>query len=76
MADDEDDYNPFDHRVIDKPNSWVKSTWILIMSNLMIKLSYSTMGSLAHLLKSFLGTGVLAMAAAIGNAGNLTHDNN
>lgn len=40
----------------------------------MMKLSYSTMGSLAHLLKSFLGTGVLAMAAAIGNAGNLTHN--
>lgn len=31
------------------------------------------MGSLAHLLKSFLGTGVLAMAAAIGNAGNLNN---
>ncbi|CAO1407954.1 unnamed protein product [Diamesa hyperborea] len=51
LADNEDDYNPFEHRVIDKPNS--------------------TMGSLAHLLKSFLGTGVLAMAAAIGNAGLL-----
>lgn len=46
-----DDYNPFEHREIDKPNS--------------------TMGSLAHLLKSSLGTGILAMPAAFKNAGLL-----
>uniref|UniRef100_A0A336MRI7 CSON000253 protein n=1 Tax=Culicoides sonorensis TaxID=179676 RepID=A0A336MRI7_CULSO len=46
-----DDYNPFEHREVEKPNS--------------------TMGSLAHLLKSSLGTGILAMPAAFKNAGLL-----
>ncbi|XP_063705086.1 proton-coupled amino acid transporter-like protein pathetic [Culicoides brevitarsis] len=46
-----DEYNPFEHRETEKPNS--------------------TMGSLAHLLKSSLGTGILAMPAAFKNAGLL-----
>nr|XP_019555078.2 proton-coupled amino acid transporter-like protein pathetic [Aedes albopictus] len=48
---DDDDYNPFEHREIDKPNS--------------------TSGSLIHLLKSSLGTGILAMPVAFKNAGLL-----
>lgn len=48
---DDDDYNPFEHRQIDKPNS--------------------TSGSLIHLLKSSLGTGILAMPVAFKNAGLL-----
>lgn len=48
---EDDDYNPFDHREIDKPNS--------------------TSGSLIHLLKSSLGTGILAMPVAFKNAGLL-----
>lgn len=48
---DDDDYNPFDHRETDKPNS--------------------TSGSLIHLLKSSLGTGILAMPVAFKNAGLL-----
>lgn len=46
-----DEYNPFEHREVEKPNS--------------------TMGSLAHLLKSSLGTGILAMPAAFKNSGLL-----
>ncbi|XP_062558473.1 proton-coupled amino acid transporter-like protein pathetic [Armigeres subalbatus] len=48
---DDDDYNPFEHRQTDKPNS--------------------TSGSLIHLLKSSLGTGILAMPVAFKNAGLL-----
>ncbi|XP_055624760.1 proton-coupled amino acid transporter-like protein pathetic [Toxorhynchites rutilus septentrionalis] len=50
LADD-DDYNPFEHRQLEKPNS--------------------TSGSLIHLLKSSLGTGILAMPVAFKNAGLL-----
>lgn len=50
-SDDDDEYNPFEHREVDKPNS--------------------TAGSLAHLLKSSLGTGILAMPMAFKNAGLL-----
>ncbi|XP_055698941.1 proton-coupled amino acid transporter-like protein CG1139 isoform X2 [Phlebotomus papatasi] len=49
--EDEEDYNPFVHRVVEKPNS--------------------TGGALAHLLKSSLGTGILAMPMAFKNAGLL-----
>uniref|UniRef100_A0A182SJ42 Amino acid transporter transmembrane domain-containing protein n=1 Tax=Anopheles maculatus TaxID=74869 RepID=A0A182SJ42_9DIPT len=45
------EYNPFEHRQIEKPNS--------------------TAGSLIHLLKSSLGTGILAMPVAFKNAGLL-----
>lgn len=48
---DDEEYNPFEHRQIDKPNS--------------------TSGSLIHLLKSSLGTGILAMPVAFKNAGLL-----
>lgn len=48
---EDDDYNPFEHRQIEKPNS--------------------TSGSLIHLLKSSLGTGILAMPVAFKNAGLL-----
>lgn len=51
QIEEDDDYNPFDHRQIDKPNS--------------------TSGSLIHLLKSSLGTGILAMPVAFKNAGLL-----
>lgn len=47
----DDTYNPFEHRVIDKPNT--------------------TIGALMHLLKSSLGTGILAMPNAIKNSGLL-----
>ncbi|KAF5295596.1 hypothetical protein FQR65_LT10399 [Abscondita terminalis] len=47
----EDDYNPFDHRVVEHPTS--------------------TIGSLIHILKSSLGTGILAMPNAFKNAGLL-----
>uniref|UniRef100_A0A2M4A0X7 Putative amino acid transporter n=1 Tax=Anopheles triannulatus TaxID=58253 RepID=A0A2M4A0X7_9DIPT len=50
MTDDAE-YNPFEHRQIEKPNS--------------------TTGSLIHLLKSSLGTGILAMPVAFKNAGLL-----
>ncbi|XP_058459149.1 proton-coupled amino acid transporter-like protein pathetic [Malaya genurostris] len=49
-AEDEE-YNPFEHRQTENPNS--------------------TAGSLAHLLKSSLGTGILAMPVAFKNAGLL-----
>lgn len=45
------EYNPFEHRQIEKPNT--------------------TTGSLIHLLKSSLGTGILAMPVAFKNAGLL-----
>jgi proton-coupled amino acid transporter len=48
---DDDDYEPFEHRQVEKPNT--------------------TTGSLVHLLKSSLGTGVLAMPMAFKNAGLL-----
>lgn len=48
---EDDEYNPFEHRQIDQPNS--------------------TSGSLIHLLKSSLGTGILAMPVAFKNAGLL-----
>ncbi|KAF5270108.1 hypothetical protein FQA39_LY08520 [Lamprigera yunnana] len=47
----EDDYNPFEHRVVEHPTS--------------------TVGSLIHILKSSLGTGILAMPNAFKNAGLL-----
>lgn len=47
----DDDYNPFEHRVIEHPTS--------------------TLGSLIHILKSSLGTGILAMPNAFKNAGLL-----
>lgn len=46
-----DAYNPFEHRVVDHPNS--------------------SLGSLVHLLKSSLGTGILAMPLAFKNGGLL-----
>ncbi|XP_031340490.1 proton-coupled amino acid transporter-like protein pathetic isoform X2 [Photinus pyralis] len=46
-----DDYNPFEHRNVEHPNS--------------------TVGALIHLLKSSLGTGILAMPVAFRNAGLL-----
>ncbi|XP_058827303.1 proton-coupled amino acid transporter-like protein CG1139 [Topomyia yanbarensis] len=48
---EDDEYNPFEHRQTENPNS--------------------TSGSLAHLLKSSLGTGILAMPVAFKNAGLL-----
>ncbi|XP_023942040.2 proton-coupled amino acid transporter-like protein pathetic [Bicyclus anynana] len=45
----EKEYNPFEHRRVEHPNS--------------------TIGSLVHLLKSSLGSGILAMPAAFKNAG-------
>lgn len=50
-ADNDDDYNPFEHRTTEKPNS--------------------TVGSLVHLLKSSLGSGILAMPMAFKSAGLL-----
>ncbi|KAG4076176.1 hypothetical protein HA402_014725 [Bradysia odoriphaga] len=47
----DDEYNPFEHRQVEKPNS--------------------TSGSLIHLLKSSLGTGILAMPMAFKNSGLL-----
>ncbi|KAG5683580.1 hypothetical protein PVAND_012853 [Polypedilum vanderplanki] len=49
LAYDDEDYNPFEHRVVENPNT--------------------TAGALAHLLKSSLGTGILAMPNAFNNAG-------
>ncbi|XP_059619423.1 proton-coupled amino acid transporter-like protein CG1139 isoform X2 [Phlebotomus argentipes] len=49
--EDEENFNPFEHRVVAKP--------------------FSTGGALAHLLKSSLGTGILAMPMAFKNAGLL-----
>ncbi|XP_031339712.1 proton-coupled amino acid transporter-like protein pathetic isoform X2 [Photinus pyralis] len=46
-----DDYNPFENRNVEHPNS--------------------TVGALIHLLKSSLGTGILAMPVAFKNAGLL-----
>lgn len=48
----EKDYNPFEHRKVEHPNS--------------------SIGSLVHLLKSSLGSGILAMPAAFKNAGLVT----
>lgn len=45
----EKEYNPFEHRQVEHPNS--------------------SLGSLVHLLKSSLGSGILAMPAAFRNAG-------
>ncbi|XP_031340853.1 proton-coupled amino acid transporter-like protein CG1139 [Photinus pyralis] len=47
--DSNEDYNPFEHRVIEHPTS--------------------TMGSLIHILKGSLGTGILAMPYAFKHAG-------
>ncbi|KAK5643871.1 hypothetical protein RI129_007716 [Pyrocoelia pectoralis] len=46
-----DEYNPFEHRIVEHPTS--------------------TIGSLIHLLKGALGTGILAMPHAFKNAGLL-----
>uniref|UniRef100_A0A1L8DEV4 Putative amino acid transporter n=1 Tax=Nyssomyia neivai TaxID=330878 RepID=A0A1L8DEV4_9DIPT len=51
QLEDDEEYHPFDHREVAKPNS--------------------TGGALAHLLKSSLGTGILAMPMAFKNAGLL-----
>ncbi|XP_060800729.1 proton-coupled amino acid transporter-like protein CG1139 [Amyelois transitella] len=48
---DEKPYNPFEHRVVEHPNS--------------------TIGSILHLLKACLGTGLLAMPSAFKNSGLL-----
>ncbi|XP_072941679.1 proton-coupled amino acid transporter-like protein pathetic [Epargyreus clarus] len=47
----EKEYNPFEHRQVEHPNS--------------------TLGSIAHLLKACLGTGILAMPSAFKNSGLL-----
>ncbi|XP_071453149.1 proton-coupled amino acid transporter-like protein acs [Hetaerina americana] len=47
--DDRDEYNPFEHRHVERPNT--------------------ALGGLAHLLKSSLGTGILAMPNAFRNGG-------
>ncbi|KAF5271192.1 hypothetical protein FQR65_LT05336 [Abscondita terminalis] len=51
IVKEDDQYNPFEHRVNEHPNS--------------------TVGALIHLLKSSLGTGILAMPAAFKNGGLL-----
>ncbi|XP_055592555.1 proton-coupled amino acid transporter-like protein CG1139 [Uranotaenia lowii] len=47
--DDEEDYNPFEHRDVEKPNS--------------------TLGTLMHVIKGSLGTGIMAMPMIIKNGG-------
>lgn len=68
--DYEDSYNPFEHRVVDKPNTWVPTSDTCQSASLTFPF-HSTLGALLHLLKSSLGTGILAMPNAFNNAGLL-----
>lgn len=79
------DYNPFHHRKVSHPTTWVHLTFKLLFvfccifvplkkayikcSNQIDKFDYSDGETLIHLLKGSLGSGILSMPLAFSNGG-------